>query len=466
MMKCHPYSYYRFIMFMAGLWFAFIPQEVKGQQQVLSVRDVLSLVQSQQPQLAGYKEQANAAGFNVKMAKNTMMPEVTAGYQAGYATYNNITGMSYPGLILPISGPPSSGNVYDPVPGTALAAMVKWNPLTFGQRQAAVEKAAAEYKLANSFYNDALFRQQYMAIATYLNAVYLQQLMESYRANISRTRTGLEQSLVYAAEGLRPGIDTTQFQAALAQAETELLTTQRQYYMELTELSRIAAISGSPDNIKLSDTLLATKLPVVSTDTVKLTDHPLFRYYEAKKEVSEASLKEVQRLWRPRLDIWANAYARGSGIGADGTIDKSNGWSLTRQNYGAGIQVSFPLLQFAQVNLQKKQQQATVKAATAAMGQVTLDLQKQQEIAQFNYRQSLLIARQSTVQSQAARYAYDGLRLSYQSGLIDFTRLMQGQYDLLKAETNEAGALLQVWRALLEISIANGDLGEFTSSIK
>lgn len=465
MMKSFFCSYYRFLTLIVSLWAITVTQHAMGQQ-VLSVKDVLFLVQSQQPQLAGYKEQANAAGYNVKIAKNTMMPEVTAGYQAGYATYNNITGMSYPGLILPISGPPSSGNVYDPVPGTALGAMVKWNPLTFGQRQAAVEKAAAEYRLANSFYNDALFRQQYMAIATYLNAVYLQRLVESYKANIARTRAGLEQSLVYAAEGLRPGIDTTQFQAALAQAETELLNTQGQYYRELTELSRIAAISASPDNISLSDTLLATQLPLAKTDTLKMTDHPLFRYYEAKKEVSEAALKEVQRLWRPRLDIWANAYARGSGVGADGTVDKANGWSLTRKNYGAGIQVSFPILQFTQVSLQKKQHQATVKAATAEMGQVTLNLQKQQEIAQFNYRQSLLVARQSTVQSQAARYAYDGLTLSYQSGLIDFTRLIQGQYDLLKAETNEAGALLQAWRALLEISIANGNLEEFTGSIK
>ena len=34
-------------------------------------------------------------------------------------------------------------------------------------------------------------------------------------------------------------------------------------------------------------------------------------------------------------------------------------------------------------------------------------------------------------------------KLSYESGLIDFTRLVQGQYEPLKAETAQAGAFVQ-----------------------
>lgn len=437
-----------------------------AQQHVLSVREALNLVQTQQPQLKGYKEQAAAAGYNIKIAKNTLMPEVTAGYQAGYATYNNITGMSYPGLVLPISGPPSAGNVYDPVPGTALTAMVKWNPLTFGQRQASIDKAAAQYKLASTYYSDALFRQQYTVIATYLDAVYLQQLAHSYQANIERVKGGLQQSLVYAQQGLRPGIDTTQFQSALAQAQTDLLTIQQQYHIQVSELTRLTGLPDQPDNILLSDTLLISQQPQVADNSGAVANHPVYQYYQTKKEVSEAALKEVQRAWRPKLDLWANAYARGSGVAADGTVNKADGWSLSHKNYGAGLQISFPILQFSQVNLQKKQYHSLVKADEAQLGQVSLNLQKQQETAQYNYRQNILILRQSAVQSQAARYAFDGLQLSYQAGLIDFTRLIQGQYDLLKAEVGEAGAHLQAWRALLDIAVSNGRLEEFTDKMK
>lgn len=443
-----------------------ISQHGKAQQHVLSIKEALTLVQTQQPQLKGYKEQATAAGYNVKIAKNTLMPEVTAGYQAGYATYNNVTGMSYPGLILPISGPPSVGNIYDPVPGTALTAMVKWNPFTFGQREASIDKAAAQYKLANNYYNDALFRQQYAAIATYLDAVYLQQLTHRYEANIERIKGGLQQSLVYAQQGLKPGIDTTQFQSALAQAETDLLNIQQQYHAQLSELTRLTGLPDQPDNIQLSDTLLISEQPPVADNAGTLANHPVYQYYQTKKEVSEAALKEVQTAWRPRLDLWANAYARGTGVAADGTVNKAEGWSLSHRNYGAGLQISFPILQFSQVNLQKKQYHFLVKADEEQLSQVALNLQKQQETAQYNYRQHMLILRQSLVQLQAARYAFDGLKLSYQSGLIDFTRLIQGQYDLLKAEVGEAGAYLQAWHALLDIAVSNGRLEEFTDKMK
>ncbi|SFE51024.1 Outer membrane protein TolC [Chitinophaga sp. CF118] len=446
--------------------FIILSLSVFAQQKLLSIKEALTLAESSQPQMKAYDQQSQAASYNVKIARNSIMPELTAGYQAGYATYNNITGMSYPGLILPISGPPSSGNVYDPVAGTALTAIVKWNPLTFGQRQAAIEKAAMQFKLAGSSYNDVLFRQQYLVISTYLDAVYLQKLLQSYQANIDRTRAGLEQSLVLAQQGLRPGIDTTQFQSVLAQTQTDLLTAQRQYHAQIEELLRLTALTCTPDNIVLSDSTLIGLQPAGVTATDTVITHPIFQYYQAKRDVSEAALKEVQRSWRPKLDLWANAYARGSGVAADGSVHSQDGWSLTRKNYGAGIQLSFPVLQFSQVNLQKKQYRSLLKADEAQLDQVKLNLQTQKETAQFNYNQSLQITKQSLIQLQAAHYAFDGLKLSYESGLIDFTRLIQGQYELLKAETGEAGAFIQVWRSLLELAVANGNLHIFTEKLK
>jgi outer membrane protein TolC len=437
-----------------------------AQQHGISIEEAITLTASQQPQLKAQQEQARAAAYNVNLARNTLMPELTAGYQAGYATYNNITGMSYPGSFLPISGPPSAGNTYDPVPGTVLSALLKWSPLTFGQRQAAIEKAAAQYKVAANQYNDAVFRQQFAVISTYLDAVYLIKLMKSYQGSIERTRAGLSQSLVLAKEGLRPGIDTTQFQSSLAQAEMDLLTLQSRYFEQIAALTRLTGLPDNPREILLTDTALISRTPELPDTTGMLAAHPVFLLYQSRKEASEAALKEVQRAWRPRLDIWANAYARGSGVAADGSVHKADGWSLTRNNYGVGIQLSFPLLGFAQVNLQKKQYRYLLRADEAQLDQVKLDLQKQKETARFNYDQHLQITQQSLVQTQAAQFAFDGLRLSYASGLIDFTRLMQGQYELLKAETSQTGAFLQVWRSLLDLSVVNGNLDTFMDTLK
>ena len=440
--------------------------KVQAQKRIVSIKDVLELVQSAQPQLQAYQEQKKAAGHRVDLAKNTLMPDLTAGYQAGYATYNNITGMSYPGQIMPISGPPSSGNTYDPVPGTALTALFQWTPFTFGQRQAAIEKAVAGFRLAGSYYDNALFRQQYAGVAVYLDLLYYKKLLSSQQSNIDRIRTGLQQSLVLAIEGLRPGLDTVQFQSTLAQAEMDRLTTQRLYQSQVLELQRLTGLPGTPDDLELSDTLLAFQLPALPDTAEQFTQHPDYKYYEARVAVSAASLKEIDRAWRPKLDIWANAYSRGSGVDANGMIDKAGGWSLSRNNFGAGVQLSFSILQFPKVNIQKKQYGSLLKADELQLAQVSVNLQKQIQNAEIHNRQSILIAELAPVQSRAARRAYEGLKLSYESGLVDFTRLEQGQYQLLNAEVMEAGAYLQVWKSLLEIAGARGNLNSFTNQLK
>jgi outer membrane protein len=442
------------------------PQPAAAQKRAVSIKDILTMVESGQPQLQAYREQTAAARYNVNLAKSTLIPDLSAGYQAGYATDNNITGMSYPGLLMPLSGPVFAGSSNNLIPGSALAAFLQWTPLTFGQRAAAVEKASAQFKLAGTYYDNALFQQRYAGILTYLDLIYLQKLLASQQANIDRTEVGLQQSLVLTRQGLRPGLDSVQFQSLLAQAIMERLATQRIYQAQVLELCRLTGLADSPDELVFSDTVVAAQLPTLPDTSAAYVQNPAYQFQQAQVALSAANLKQAETAWRPRLDLWANAYSRGSGIYADGSIDKADGWSLTRSNLGAGVQLSFPILQFAKVNIQKRQYRSLLRADQDQLSQVSVNLQRQVETAESNYRQNLLIAAEAPLQSKAARLSYEGLRLSYQSGLVDFTRLTQGQYQLLNAEMMEAGAYLQVWRSLLDIGVAKGNLDLFTNQLK
>lgn len=444
----------------------FYPAGVAAQKRVLSIKDVLSLIPTGQPRMQAYKEQAAAAGYAADLERNSLVPNLGAGYQAGYATDNNITGMSYPGLLMPISGPVAARSSSTMIPGTALAAFVQWTPLTFGQRAAAVERAAAQFRLAGSYYDNALFQQRYAGILVYLDILYLQKLYLTQQANIDRTKTGLEQSLVLTREGLRPGLDTVQFQSLLAQAVMEQLNTQRLYQSQVLELCRLTGLPARPDELVFPDTLMTLRMPAAPDTAGGFARNPGYQYRLAQVAFSAAALKEVERGWRPKLELWGNAYSRGSGIEPNGVVNKAGGWELSRSNYGGGVQLSFPILQFSRVNIQKKQYRALLRADQEQLSQEAINLQRQVETAEWNYRQNLLIAQQAPVQSRAARLSYEGLRLSYQSGLVDFTRLTQGQYQLLNAEMMETGAYLQVWRSLLDIGVAKGDLDLFINQVK
>jgi outer membrane protein len=438
----------------------------KAQKRAVSIRDVLTLIETGQPGLRAYKDQSAATAANVDLARNSLVPNLTVGYQAGYATDNNITGMSYPGLLMPISGPVATHSSGNMIPGTALAGYLQWTPLTFGQRAAAIEKAAAQFKLAGSAYDNALFQQRYAGILTYFNIVYLQKLVVTQQANIDRAQIGLLQSLELAKQGLRPGLDTAQFQSLLAQATMERLNAQKLYTAQVLELCRLTGLSDKPGELIFTDTTLTLRIPASPDTSGTYTKNPAYEYYQAQVALSSANLREIERGWRPKLDLWANAYSRGSGIDPGGVINKADGWMLTRTNYGAGVQLSFPILQFSRINIQKRQYRNLLQADREQLAQADLNLRLQIRTAESNYEQTRLIAQEAPIQSRAARLSYQGLELSYKSGLVDYTRLTQGQYQLLNAEMAEADANLQVWRALLDISVAKGDLNLFTDQLK
>jgi outer membrane protein len=446
--------------------FLSLNQKLTGQTVSLSIKEVAQKVQANLPQLEALRQQAKAAEQNIALAKNTFIPDLNAGYQVNVATYNNITGMSYPGFLLPISGPPSLSNKMNFVPGSALGALVKWNPFTFGQRDAAIEKAAAQFKQANAAYNEQLFQYEYSAMNIYLEIVYCKQVLKSLQANINRSKVSLEQVLVLTKNGLRPGIDTTQFQAAIAQAEMDYLQTERTCQQKITDLTRLTGIDAQADNIVLTDTLFNQKAFVLTDTATAINQHPYYQNLQAQQKITEAGLKEIEKSWVPQLDIWGNAYARGSGIDAAGDVNKFNGFGLSRTNAGVGVQLSFPVLQYSKVNIKKKQQQSLLEADKARLAQAQLDISKQIETAVLQYEQDVKIASKSPELLKAARDVYEGLKLSYETGLIDFTRLANSQYELQRAEVNNANARLQLWKSLLAIAVAKGNLNLFLEQLK
>jgi outer membrane protein len=440
-----------------------VPGRSNAQPVKLSIKETMDKVQHNLPQLEAYRQQAAAAKENISLAKNSLVPDLTAGYQANVATFNNITGMSYPGFLLPISGPPSATNEMNFVPGTALGALVKWNPFTFGQRNAAIEKAAAQYKQANAAYNEQLFQYQYTAVNLYLEILYLKQVLRISSAVADRYKVSLEQSLVLSKNGLKPGIDTAQFQSVIIQTEIDYLQTEKTYLQKLEELTRLTGMQTPADNVLLTDSILKPSVSI--QDPSAFNDHPWLLNLEAQRNITSAGLREIQHSWMPQLDLWGNVYARGSGVDAHGIVNKADGWGLSRTNAGIGLQLSFPVLQFSKVNLRKKQYQSLLRSDEARLAQARLDISKQIESANLQYRQDAKIASKTPVQLKIATDVYEGLKLSYEAGLIDYTRLYQSQYELTKAELSNATAQLQLWRSLLSIAIAKGNLALFTEQL-
>lgn len=427
------------------------------------LKALLSQVEKNYPSIAVSQARAEAAGTAVLLERNTARPSLDAAYQANYATYNNLTGMSYPGQVLPISGPPSTTNEFAPVFGSSASLLLKWTPITFGQRTASIEYSQKVYEQQLAGVEDELLRTKFRAAYLYLEIAATQQLIKVYQKNIERTEFNLRQVATLVRSGIRPAVDSLVFNGQLSKARSELLNLtnllQNQKYAlaELVMSEEQVQALGTPE-------MLFQRLPAASLPEGGLV-HPALKIARLILDADQIRLDQIKRSWVPKLDFWSTAYARGSGIRYDGRVEPIAGLGVSRFNYGLGFQLVFPLLDQPNVHLKTRQQQSLLQASLKFVEQTQLSLQIQEKKIGNDLATALLVAREAPVELEANESAYRALQTRYSTGLIDYTDLIESQYGVLQAEARLQNAYVNAWKALLQLAVVNGDLDLFLTQI-
>ena len=432
-----------------------------GQSDLISL---LELAENNYPLIAARQAEAEAAQASVALEKSTLLPSLDAAYQANYSTYNNITGMSYPGQLLPISGPPTTENFNNPVPGSAVSLLLKWAPLTFGQRTASVEYNRKLYEKQLAGLEDEVLRLKFRVAFIYLEIASTKELIEVYRKNIERNEFNLTQIHSLVAAGLRPGVDSLKFRGELSKARTELYQLENLLETQKLELRELL-VSDELRDINLNS-FFVENLPDKPADPSGLPGNPALRMAQYELEANQARLTQISRSWTPKLELWGTTYARGSGILHDGTVDKAEGWSFSRYNYGVGLQLAFPILDIPKVKLQTNRQEAIVRSSESYLRQTQIALSKEENIALNNLETSLRVAGEVPVEYEAAESAFRALQTRYTAGLTDYSDLIQAQYDLLRAEAGLKNTWISSWKSLLKLAVIRGDVNLFLNQIQ
>src|SRR5579872_6661683 len=94
------------------------------------------------PSIRVSQEQINAAAAGIQLARTAYLPHVDALAQVNRATRNNVFGLLLPQSVIPsMSGPVIGTNNLGTAWGSAIGALVSWEPFDFGLRRANVEVA-------------------------------------------------------------------------------------------------------------------------------------------------------------------------------------------------------------------------------------------------------------------------------------------------------------------------------------
>jgi len=435
---------------------------------LIHLEGALQLAEHNYPLLKAKRLETEASLQNVAVAKYSRMPSIDASYQANISTANNLTGQFYPYGILPMTGPPSASNNYSPATGSAASVLLNWQAITFGQRNAQIDVSVREAKASTSAWQRELFNQKINVISVYLDVLLAHDMAAIQLHNIARVQESLRQSRELASSGIRPGVDTALFLSELSKAKIDGLNARKQLETEQWLLAQLIVTNAMPAPV---DTAFLDRLPVRMADTdagkdSSLTNHPFIQLAQSEFAVSQSKEQYLKKSFLPKLSVWGTAFARGSGFEADGSMKTWDGMGLSRYNYGAGMQLSFPIMKYGEVRRQLKEQNLLSQAAQERLQDTRNMLTAQQRITNATFTSSLAVAAESRQQLKSGEYAYHAMQIRYNTGLVSFSDLIQTQYNLLKAELDLRKAYWDAWKALLLQAAVKGDENIFMQEIR
>jgi outer membrane protein len=438
-----------------------------GRAQPTAPPGSLTLAEAVQSALRNYpavsvsQEEMNAAAAGIRIARTAYLPRVDALAQANRATRNNVFGLLLPQSVIPsISGPVLGTNNLGTAWGSAAGVLVTWEPFDFGLRPAAVAAAAA----ARARSEAALKRTRFdVAVATAdacLTLAAAQETVRAAQAAVDRAEVIARTTRALVNAQLRPGADAARAEAELAAARTQLIQARQAVEVARANVSRL--VGGNPAQITISSARLLQLPAEQKVPPLNAAANPIAVEQNTVVEQTKAQLRVLERSYFPRFFLQGSAYARGTGAETGGRLlGGLNGLAPSVQNYALGFTVVFPALDLPSIRAREAGQSATIRAETARYQQIAADLQARWNAAVAVLEGSRAVAANTPVQVAAARAATGQATARYQSGLGNIDAVAEAQRLLAQAEIDDALARLGVWRGLLGVAAAAGDIQPF-----
>ena len=430
-------------------------------QQGLTIAQAVESALHNYPSVRVSQEQITAAAAGIQLARTAYLPRVDALAQVNRATRNNVFGLLFPQSTIPsISGPVIGANNFGTVFGSAIGTLVTWEPFDFGQRQAGIAAATA----ARARSEAALKRTQFdVAAATadvYLTLAAAQETVRAAQAGVDRAEILLRTINAQVNAQLRPGADASRAEAELAAARTQLIQAQ-----QATEVARALVsqfVGGEPAAIVLSAPRLREIPPVHGPAPFDTAANPIAAEQNAAVEQAKAQLRILERSYFPHFFVQGSAYARGTGAEVSGErLGGANGLAPNIQNYAVGFSVTFPVFDLPAIHAREAGQAATIRAETARSQQIARELMARWNQAVAQLEGARKVAANTPVQVKAAAAATQQATARYQAGLGAIDQVAEAQRLLTQAEIDDALARLGVWRGLLGVATAAGDIQPF-----
>jgi outer membrane protein TolC len=435
--------------------------------QPLTLEAAITYAAAHYPSLRASQEQLRAANANVSVARTAYLPRLDALWQSNRGTTNNVFGQVLPQSVIPaLSGPVLPATSSQSVWGSATGALLSWEPLDFGLRDASIAGAEAGVTRARAAETLTELDVESAVANAFLALASAERLVTAAQADVSRRAVLARAVHVLVDNQLRPGAEASRADAERAAADTRLIQAKQTAAIARVTLALTLGLSSS--SLTIDATSLLTRAPSGEIAQAPASAHPLARLRQATIEEARAQETILMHTDRPRLFLQGSVAARGTGADPSGTFDGSlSGLGLDRVNWAAGIQIQFPnVFDFSSLHARRTAADAATKAETARYDEAVLAVTEQQAIAVAMADAARAVAANTPIQLAAAQQSEAQARARYDAGLTDIVAVADAQSLLAQADAQDQLARVDMWRALLAEAVARGDLGPFVDLLR
>jgi outer membrane protein TolC len=346
--------------------------------------------------------------------------------------------------------------------GSVVGVLVTWEPFDFGLRSANVAVANAARAQSEAAVKRTQFDVAVSAADAYLTLVATQEAVRAAQAGVDRAESVLRTIAAQVNAELRPGADQSRAEAELAAARTQLIQTRQAVDIARATLSQF--VGTEPSGIAVRTGSLLELPPDRTPAPLNMAENPAAVEQNAAVEQARAQLRALERSYFPKFYLQGSAYARGTGGEINGErLGGVNGLAPNFQNYALGFSVSFPILDLPALRAREASERAVIRSQEARSAQIAADLRAQWNRAVATLEGARSVAANTPKQVSAARAAAAQATARYQSGLGNIDEVAEAQRLLTQSEIDDALARLNVWRGLLGIATAAGDIQPFTA---
>jgi outer membrane protein TolC len=433
--------------------------------QELTISSAVEKALANYPSIRVSQSQIDAAAAGIELARTAYLPRVDSFAQVNRATRNNVFGMLLPNSVIPsMSGPVVGTNNTGTVWGSAVGVLATWEPFDFGLRRANLSTAEAAKAKTAATLERTRFEIGVAAADAFLTIAAAEETLKA--AEAARVRAlELQRAVVAQVNAeLRPGADASRTDADLAVAKTQVAQAQQAIDVSRANLAQFSGEDVAKQPIHVAP--LAQLPTFAQPATVDTAANPVAKEQTASIEQAKARLYALQRTYFPRFYLQGAAYARGTGAELNGeTLGGANGLAPSVQNYALAFSVNFPIMDFAALRSREAAQSAAIRAEQARYQQITTDLIARWNVAKAQLEGARRVAENTPAQVNAARTALQQANARYGAGLGTIVEVAEAQRLLAQAEIDDALARLGVWRALLGLAAAQGDIRPFLAEV-